>query len=174
MTLRLILIRHGKSSWDDPFAPDHDRVLNTRGCASAKAIGVWMRDRGYAPDSVLCSDSVRTRETAALILPTFVPAPKLHLSARLYQAEPDAIFDQIRREKTGTLAVIGHNPGIGQAAEMLVSGAPDHPRFSDYPTCATTVIDFDIARWADLKLGQGSCVDFIVPRDLIGAAGVPG
>ena len=174
MTLRLILIRHGKSSWDDPFAPDHDRVLNTRGCASAKAIGVWMRDRGYAPDTVLCSDSIRTRETAALILPAFVPAPKLQLSARLYQAEPETILDRIRREKPGTLAVIGHNPGIGQAAELLVSAAPDHPRFSDYPTCATTVIDFDIVRWADLKPGTGSCVDFIVPRDLIGAAGVPG
>ena len=39
MTKRLILIRHAKSSWDDPFGDDHARILNTRGQASAAAIG---------------------------------------------------------------------------------------------------------------------------------------
>ncbi len=44
MTLRLILIRHAKSSWSDPFADDHARVLNARGQDSAKAVGEWMAD----------------------------------------------------------------------------------------------------------------------------------
>ena len=54
MTCRLILIRHAKSSWDDPMADDHARVLNGRGRASAAAIGGWLAAKSYLPDVVLC------------------------------------------------------------------------------------------------------------------------
>ncbi len=171
MTLRLILIRHAKSSWSDPFADDHARVLNKRGRASAEAIGKWMAKHAYLPDVVLCSDAVRTQETAELILPQLSPTPKLRLSPMLYHAAPDTIVDMLHREDAGAIAIIGHNPGIGMMANGLVSSAPNHHRFSDYPTCATTIIDFDIAGWGDMQRGQGRAVDFVVPRDLIGTAG---
>lgn len=172
MTLRLILIRHGKSSWDDPFADDHARVLNERGIASAKAIGGWLADHGYLPELVLCSDAARTQQTADLILPALTPTPKLRLSPRLYHAAPETMMDRIKQETAQTIAVIGHNPGIGMVANALVKDAPQHHRFSDYPTCAVTVIDFDAAQWADIQPHQGKCVDFVVPRDLIGTTGV--
>lgn len=162
MTKRLILIRHAKSSWSDPFSDDHARVLNDRGRASAKAIGVWLRDQGFIPDVVLCSDAARTQETAELALPD----AKLALSARLYHAAPDTILDLVRRQTAQTIAVIGHNPGIGMLANALVKTTPQHHRFSDYPTCATTVIDFDDA----VKPKAGTCVAFVVPRDLIGTS----
>ena len=63
MTLQLILMRHAKSSWDDPAAADFDRPLNGRGRRSAKALGHWLRQRGWLPDRVLCSSARRTRET---------------------------------------------------------------------------------------------------------------
>lgn len=171
MTLRLILIRHAKSSWSDPFADDHARVLNTRGHASGNAIGEWLAEHGYLPDLVLCSDAMRTRQTADLILPALSPTPTLRLSPRLYHAAPDAILDRIKRETAAAIAVIGHNPGIGILAGQLVRDAPKHPRFSDYPTCATTVIDFDATDWGAVGRHQGTCVDFVVPRDLIGMTG---
>ena len=171
MTKRLILIRHAKSSWDDAFADDHARVLNNRGRASAQAIGGWLTDQGYTPQTVLCSDAARTQETAELILPQLAPAPKLKLSGMLYHAAPDTIMDLIGRETADTIAVIAHNPSIGMVANALVGTPPDHHRFSDYPTCATTVIDFDTDSWADIHRGSGSCVDFVVPRDLIGTTG---
>lgn len=171
MTLRLILIRHGKSSWDDPFADDHARVLNKRGQDAADAIGKWLAGHGYLPDLILCSDAERAQQTAELILPALDPTPKLRLSPQLYHAAPDTIFDRIKRETAQTIAVVGHNPGIGMLANALVREAPPHHRFSDYPTCAVTVIDFDIAGWTAIQRQQGKCVDFIVPRDLIGTAG---
>ena len=64
MTKRLILIRHAKSSWSDPFADDHARVLNKRGIASARAVGAWLAENDYVPQMILCSDSARTQETA--------------------------------------------------------------------------------------------------------------
>ena len=170
MTLRLILIRHAKSSWNDPFADDHARVLNKRGKASAAAIGQWMAQQGYVPDVVLCSDAARTQETAQLILPALEPQPELQLSAHIYHASPDTILNIIQQQTTAALAVIGHNPGIGMLANALVKSAPAHRRFSDYPTCATTVIDFDVGGWKDVRPHMGRCEAFVVPRDLIGTS----
>ena len=166
MTKRLILIRHAKSSWSDPFADDHARVLNKRGIASARAVGAWLAGNDYVPQMILCSDAARTQETAELILPYFTERPKIRRSRRLYHAAPDTILELVRKESADVVAVIGHNPGVGMLANSLVQEAPVHPRFDDYPTCATAVIDF-----VDGFAGKGVCTDFIVPRDLIGTTG---
>ena len=166
MTQRLILIRHAKSSWGDPFADDHARPLNDRGRASAQAIGAWLSEHGYVPEIILCSDAARTRETAALIVPELPRRADLRLSPKLYHAAPDTILGMVQKETADTVAVIGHNPGIGMLANLLVTSPPDHPRFHDYPTCAVTVIEF-----ADRISGKGECVAFTVPRDLIGTTG---
>ena len=170
MTLRLILIRHAKSSWDDPFGDDHERVLNKRGRASATAIGAWMAKECYLPNIVLCSDAARTQETAALVLASLNPQPDLKLSGAIYHASPDTILDLVQKQSVKTVAVIGHNPGIGMLANALVAKAPMHHRFSDYPTCGTTVMDFDGDSWSQIKPRKGRCIDFTVPRDLIGTA----
>ena len=73
MTLRLILMRHAKSSWDSPGLDDHERPLNGRGCRSAKAIGAWLNDHGYLPDLVLSSDAERTRETWGIVAAELQP-----------------------------------------------------------------------------------------------------
>jgi len=164
---RLILIRHGKSSWDDPFGDDHARVLNARGKAASQAIGHWLVRNGYDPEVVLVSDAARTVETARYVVAAQPNAPQVIFMPQLYHAAPDTILEAIQRQTAKTIAVIGHNPGIGMLANGLVATAPKHPRFSDYPTCAATVIDFD----GPIGPGLGRCVDFIVPRDLIGAAG---
>tara|TARA_R110002051_G_scaffold137753_7_gene210316 strand:+ start:12089 stop:12601 length:513 start_codon:yes stop_codon:yes gene_type:complete len=164
---RLILIRHGKSSWDDPFGDDHARILNARGKAASQAIGQWLVQNEYLPDMVLVSDAARTVETANYILEAQPNAPQVKFMQRLYHAAPDTILEAVQRQSANTIAVIGHNPGIGMAASGLVTTAPKHPRFNDYPTCATTVIDFG----GPIGPGLGRCINFIVPRDLIGAAG---
>lgn len=171
MTLRLILIRHAKSSWDDPFSDDHARVLNKRGQASAHAVGVWLAGQGYLPDLILCSDATRTMQTAEVILANLSPRPALRSCKALYHAAPDTILDVMRKETAKSIAVIGHNPGIGMLANRLVAKAPIHHRFSDYPTCATTVIDFEAEAWSEIRLASGTCEAFVVPRDLIGTTG---
>jgi len=165
--MRLILIRHAKSSWDDPFQDDHARVLNKRGRDAARAIGTWLQAKGHEPDHVLVSDAARTVETAELILPCLNSDPTVDYLPALYHASPDTVLDLAQRRTDGCIAIIAHNPGIGMLARALTAKAPDHRRFDDYPTCATTVIDFN----GPVSIGNGVVVDFVVPRDLIGAAG---
>lgn len=163
MTKRLILIRHAKSGWDDPTADDHTRTLTDRGMIAAEAIGQWLNSNGYRPDLLLSSDATRTAQTTALILPAFAQRPDLRFVAAFYHASPDTILAQLQKETANCIAVVGHNPGIGMLAHMLLKSRPAHRRFSDYPTCATTVIDFSDGQ---LEQGSGQCADFIIPRDL--------
>ncbi len=169
MTLRLILVRHAKSSWDNPFADDHARVLNDRGRASVSAVADWLAAAGHVPGQVYCSDAARTRETLALILPVWPDAAVVYRSD-LYLASPDRMLMVLHKATAPVVAMIAHNPGTAMMACGLVAKRPTHPRFGDFPTCATAVIDFDLEEWKAAQPGLGRAVDFVVPRDLIGSA----
>jgi len=166
MTLRLILMRHAKSSWGDGSLDDHDRPLNPRGRRSAAAIGDWLQARGSVPDLVLSSDAARTRETYKLLSERWDAAPQVQWVPDLYLA-PVGTMKRVLEAATGaSVLVLGHNPGIAGFAGMLAQTSPRHPRFSDYPTAATAVFEFEAATFRDADWGMGRVVDFVVPRDL--------
>lgn len=166
MTLRLILTRHAKSSWDDPRQPDHDRPLNDRGRRGADAIGRWLASRGDVPGEVLCSDARRTRETWDGIAPHLAPAPAVRLVPALYHAGPDVMLAVLRHAAAPVTMIIGHNPGIADFAERLLARPPADPDFSRYPTGATLVATFEGDDWSAVGFGDGAALDFVVPRAL--------
>ena len=166
MTLRLILTRHAKSSWDDPLMSDHDRPLNERGKAAAADLGNWLASRGYVPDQVLCSDALRTRKTWSGIAPALPGTPILELKPALYHAGPDVMLAVLRHATGKTVMMIGHNPGIAEFAHRIVARAPLNPDFQRYPTGATLVVDFAAETWPDVAWSMGSVDDFIIPREL--------
>ena len=161
---RLILMRHAKSSWDDPLMADRDRPLNGRGRVSARVVGDWMRAKNYVPDQVLSSSAARTRETFSRL--GFVCAAQF--VDKLYLAGPDVMMDALRGATGDSVLMLGHNPGIAWFAQNLVQVPPPHSRFFDYPTCATMVAEFDVDAWRDIGTGSGKAVDFVIPRELTG------
>ena len=167
MTKRLILIRHAKSSWDAPL-DDHARSLNARGRRSALAVGKWLRGQGHVPEAIYSSDAARTAETTALLKEGLEAAPPVAFRSNMYHANPETLMNVLKGAEGDVVALVAHNPGIAYFAEAIVVAAPDHPRFVDYPTCATLVCDFPITTWADASPASAQVVDFIVPRDLLG------
>ncbi|WP_372884356.1 histidine phosphatase family protein [Shimia sp.] len=163
MPLELILMRHAKSSWDDPLLTDFDRVLNARGRASAVAMGKWLRETGHLPEQTLCSSSARTRETRELA----AMGGAVIFSDALYHASAARMLSALKEVSAATVLMIGHNPGIAMLAEALAIAPPDHPRFRDYPTCATTVFAFDAADWGAVGPASGRVVAFKTPRELL-------
>ncbi|RYH04405.1 histidine phosphatase family protein [Salipiger sp. IMCC34102] len=158
MSRRLILIRHGKSGWANG-EEDHDRTLTDSGRQDATRMGRWLRDEGFTPDVILCSSATRTRQTEAAL--SLGPEPKI--LDPLYQSSPDQILSLLAQEDAATVAVIAHNPGIGDLAARLAATPPDAARFSSYPTCATTVLSFEADDWSQVKDGQ--VLAFRTPRD---------
>lgn len=164
MTLTLILTRHAKSSWDSDTLSDHDRPLNKRGRRSAVALGDWLRTKALSPDQVLCSSALRTRETWACM---GFEEPEPAYTDALYHAGPAKILDTLKSATGRIVLLLGHNPGIAEFAGNIVEEAPAHARFFDYPTGATTVIEFPVDAWRDIRWHSGEVLAFVVPRELI-------
>ena len=168
MSLTLILTRHAKSDWNTKTPSDHTRPLNARGRKSAEVLGDWIRalPASLHPQQALSSSAVRTRETLTLMN---LSLPET-FSERLYLATPEVMLRALQEAEAERVLMLGHNPGIAEFAPQLVDHAPDHARFEDYPTGATTVIRFDISKWSELRFGTGSVLDFVVPRELLAEA----
>ena len=164
MTRTLILTRHAKSSWDTPGQPDHERPLNKRGRASAEVIGRWLQDRGLRPDMVLCSAAARTRETWDRMK---LEAGEERFTDLLYHVTANQILRVLNGAEGETVMILGHNPGLADFAAEIVTEPPEHPRFADYPTGATTVISFEIETWRKVGWRSGTVRDFVLPRDLL-------
>lgn len=173
--LRLLLLRHAKSSWTDPGLDDHDRPLNARGQKSAPLIGRFMREEKLGPDLVLCSPARRARETWKLASAELRSAPRLLMEEALYDfGNGGRILDTVRAkaDSARSVLVVGHNPSIERLAQRLIGkgDAKLRKRLADkFPTGALAVITFDGKNWNEIEDGKGTLASFARPRDLAGA-----
>lgn len=171
---QLLLLRHAKSSWDDPLLADHARPLNARGRRAATAMAGAMRELGLSPDVVMVSSARRTLQTLEAISP-FPDTPLIEPMDDLYLAPWPRMLELLRKapETARSVMLIGHNPGLQDlslalagAGAMAGSAAAAARRMAEgFPTCA--LAEFTIAaRWPDLAEGGGRLVRFLVPADL--------
>jgi phosphohistidine phosphatase len=164
----LYLLRHAKSSWDDPGLADHDRPLAPRGERAATTMAEHLRDEGIAPALVLCSSSRRTRETLERIASAVGDEADVEFERELYAASAQQLLDRLRDvdDDVESVMVIGHNPGIEQLALSL---AGEGERLADmrrkYPTAALATIEFD-GPWSELEPGGARLADFVKPKEL--------
>ena len=169
--LRLLLLRHAKSAWDNAVMGDFDRTLNARGRLAPPLMGAYMQTNALLPDRILCSSAMRTRETLAGLLPSLSEECSVELTRDLYEVSAQEAFEVLmeRGGSAGTLLNIGHNPATQELALGLLSRGDNTLIDSienKYPTAALTVIDFDITDWSALKPGSGLLVSFTRPADL--------
>jgi phosphohistidine phosphatase len=175
--LTLILLRHAKSSWDDPGLSDFNRPLAKRGRKAAPRMGEMLARLGLRPDLILCSGAERTRETLALVLPELGPqSPPVVYDDKLYMALPDGLLTGLHKIKPDhegktprCVMMVGHNPGFEELALLLVADGPadELAQLSDkFPTAAAAVIAFDAESWQDIEPGTGRLNYFLTPKRL--------
>lgn len=164
------LLRHAKSSWDDPSLPDIERPLAGRGQNAARRMGEYMRDNELIPDAVLCSSARRAVETWEGVRPALGPT-KFHMAENLYMASPEIVLAWLRRLPAdfSSVLVIGHNPTFEETARQLA--LEGHRKalarlHRKYPTAALAVIHFDVDDWRAVGWGGGHLDRFVRPKDL--------
>jgi phosphohistidine phosphatase len=159
ITRRLMLLRHAKSDWPD--VPDHDRPLAKRGQHDAPLVGRWLRDHGYLPEIVLCSDARRTRQTWKLVARELGGSPEVRFDPRAYAASELTLLCLVRELPAAcrSALLIGHNPGLVDLARSLVG--PGGQGIS-FPTAAVAVLEFD-GGWPGLASGHARLLDFTTP-----------
>jgi len=148
---------------------DLDRPLAPRGQRAAEKIASHLRQQGIAPAIVLCSSARRARETLAVVAPAFGSATKRVVEEGLYAASAAELLSRLRRipDRSASIMIIGHNPGLQDLAVMLVGHGPWLERLREgFPTTALAVLRSPIASWRKLGPGDAKLVDFVVPRGL--------
>jgi phosphohistidine phosphatase len=165
---QLFLLRHAKSSWDDSELVDHDRPLAPRGRRAVRLIAEHLGRKGVTPALVLCSSSLRTRETLDGIASTLGEATPVQIESELYAASESHLLERLRAVEDGVESVmlIGHNPGMEQLALSLAgSGQKLAILRRKYPTGALATLEFS-GRWGDLRPGSTELRDFVTPKQL--------
>lgn len=160
----LLLLRHAKAESFIPGAADDQRPLSPRGREQATAVAESLR--GTTIDHVLCSPSLRTRQT---LEPIAVAGP-VDYAAAIYNAGSDTILSELADvgESVATVLVVGHAPGIPALAHDLAD--PDDSDVdaqdqieSSYPPATLARLEFE-GTWAGLSSGSARLTEATVRR----------
>jgi phosphohistidine phosphatase len=169
--LTLSLFRHAKSNWDDSGLKDFDRPLARRGEAAAPRMGAFMAAEGPAPDLILCSPALRTRQTLDLVLPYLVDGPTVVYEEAFYLAAASQLLARLRKVDGPVhhVMIIGHDPGMhGLALELAGSGEPEQMQAlaAKFPTAGLAVLVFEADDWSEIGPGAGHLQLFTSPKRL--------
>ena len=143
----LFLVRHAKSSRDDPSLPDRDRPLDDRGKRDAPKMGKRLAKRDVKPDLLESSPALRALTAAHLIAEEIGYRRKdIVVDDRLYASSPDDLLAVIRAldNKLDRVMLFGHNPEFSDLAHRLSS------EIADMPTSAVAEYSFDTKAWSDV------------------------
>jgi len=159
---RLIVIRHAKSSWDDPTQSDFDRPLNKRGERDAPRMARQLKEKEFAIDLFVTSPAKRalsTCEKMAAILN--YPNEKIKTERSLYHADEEGILKVVKNlsDKHDLVLVFGHNPGLTDFVNRLLG---EH--ILNIPTCGVVSCLLSIDSWKDLNWGKGKIEFFDFPK----------
>ena len=144
---RLLLLRHAKA--EHPDLPDIQRPLSLVGRKQSGKVGADLAAEHLVPDLVLCSSSVRTRQTWDLVRSSLGAEPEVRHLDDLYDAGSSALVELVRAvpSHVRTLLVVGHEPTMSQAAVLLAG--PD----SDPATVDRVRVGVPTASWSLLEVG---------------------
>ncbi|MER5887650.1 histidine phosphatase family protein [Streptomyces sp. NPDC001941] len=166
---RLVAVRHAKAvrraGIEDPVRP-----LTANGRKDAEALGRWLYGGNWLPDLVLCSPARRAHETWELIASRLGSPPPVVDERRVYRAGPAELLALTRQvpPHVGTLAVVGHNPGVRELVLALAGdgegGALRRVRAA-VPTASAAVLTWR-GDWEMLGAGSTLLSEFVVGHEL--------
>ena len=157
----IYLIRHAKSSWKNIEISDFERPLNKRGKEDRKIMGQRLVSRNCNPQIFLSSSAKRTRETSIEISKAIgFKSSKIRFLDILYHAVHPVMLSEINKQnnKSDTLILVGHNPGISNLGYYL-TGIP-----TSFPTCGIAKITFETNNWEEISSETGFLEFFDYPK----------
>lgn len=158
----LILIRHAKSDWSNPFLHDFDRELNARGLRDAPMMGTVLSHKNIHPDLILSSPAQRAKTTAIEIARKLsFPENTITYDSSLYGGDIETIFEVIRSvaDTCQTLILFGHNPEFTECANVLCDAD-----IENIPTCGVVAMQLKEDNWKSVGLDSAHLLFFDTPK----------
>ena len=162
---QLYIIRHAKSSWDDPYLRDFDRPLNGRGKRNVPDMGKRLANLEVMPDLMISSPANRALTTAKGIAKAIgYDKSNIREAPDLYHASVQTIREVISQttDEVNTLMIFGHNPGF----TSFIGAASDFSIWN-LPTCAICGIQFDFDSWSGILRSRGRKFYYDFPKSVL-------
>lgn len=158
----LYLLRHAKSSWDEPDLKDFERPLSDRGLSDIPLMAGRLKERHKTVDCIICSPALRAKTTARLMAEELgfpeqdiISNPELYFAGTGMFLKAAGLVD----EACDSAMLVGHNPAITEFANAMAELDIDN-----IPTCGLVEMSLPIKHWSEIALGQAELVEFDYPK----------
>ncbi len=119
--MELILWRHAEAEDGADGMLDQERGLTDRGRKQAAQVARWLRKHLPAKPRILVSPAKRTLQTADALKLAYEVEPRLGVGASANEMLAAAGWPG----QGGAVLIVGHQPGLGRMAALLLAGAAD-------------------------------------------------
>jgi phosphohistidine phosphatase len=160
----LYIIRHAKSSWENPMMSDLDRPLNERGKRDAPRMGKRLKEKAIHPNVMISSPAKRAFGTAKRIAEALgYPKEKIKKEKSLYHGDEVGMLSAVQdiNDKYEVAILFGHNPGLTDFVNSLMDGEMD---IDNVPTCGVVAFELNLDHWKDAAWGKGKMLFFDYPK----------
>lgn len=158
----LYLLRHAKSSWDDPELKDFERPLSDRGIGDVPIMAGRFKQSHLDPDCIISSPAIRAKSTASLFAKQIgFPRDDIISNPELYFAGTNMFLKaaSLVDETCESAMLVGHNPAITDFVNSMADSDIDN-----IPTGGLVELSLPIENWADVQLGEATLVNFDYPK----------
>jgi phosphohistidine phosphatase len=157
---KIILVRHGKSSWEHDVT-DKERPLKKRGITDAHLVSEAFLTKKVSLDAIYSSAANRAFSTCEIFVKVFNrEVASVTVLDKLYDFEGQIVIDFIKSldDRYNNVMIFGHNNAFTSICNIFGDVYIDN-----LPTSGLVAIDFDVNSWVDIKKGKTSLTIF--PRD---------
>jgi phosphohistidine phosphatase len=164
---QILLLRHAKSSWDDPGLNDFDRPLAERGLNDAPLMGQFVNKAGYSPAVIYSSPAKRAEQTTKLFSDAAgIEVDNIQWNEDLYYGSMKDYIEQIQAASDDheRVMVVGHNPIMENTAGLLAGS--EHKIAVRMPTAALVCLECFADTWEEVAPGTCQIKWMMIPKIL--------
>lgn len=160
----LTLMRHGKAARGLEGVEEFDRPLTGRGVTEAAIVAEGVKEQTPPVELCLFSSARRARITGEIVAGILgVPSGSILLEDRIYMAEPEQLLYRLQElpQEISHVLLVGHNPGVQEAASLLAATSID-----PFPTSGAATFRVYAESWAKLSPETALFEELLTPKSL--------
>lgn len=157
----LIMVRHGKSSWEYSVN-DKDRPLLQRGINDGHLVVEAFKQKGVNVDAIFSSPANRAMHTCLIFLRQLhFPYNQFEITNELYDFSGDDVLQFVKNldDSLDTVMIFGHNHAFTHLANAL-----GNLHIENVPTSGLVHLTFDANNWKSIE--KGATINTIFPKHL--------
>ncbi len=161
---KLYIVRHAKSSWEDPELRDHDRPLLPKGIKKTGKIAGFLKKKNIKPDLMISSTAVRAYETAKIIAKELAyPLDEILKEPSFYHSDAANIQSCLYGldNAINSVMIFGHNPTFTTLANEFL---PEPIEW--LPTSAVVGVKIDTDKWEEMMFNDLETEFIVSPKML--------